>query len=70
MGRLSRLKLDLEADVEDASNEVYNFQIQRSLIYLKFWGGLYIILSSYYQKFFSRRDYFSKILSCSTVFEY
>ena len=31
--------MDLEADVEDASDEVYNFQIQRSLIYLKFGGG-------------------------------
>src|SRR5260221_6999759 len=34
--RLYRLKLDLEAVVEDASEEVYSFQIQRSLIYLKF----------------------------------
>ncbi len=31
----SRLKLDLEAVVEDASNEVYSFEIQRSLIYSK-----------------------------------
>jgi hypothetical protein len=36
--RLCRLKLDLEADVEDASNGFYNFQIQRSIIYLKFGG--------------------------------
>ncbi len=28
--------MDLEAVVEDASNEVYSFEIQRSLIYLKF----------------------------------
>ena len=37
--RLCRLKLDLEAVVEDANEEVYSFQIQRSLIYLKFVGG-------------------------------
>ena len=36
--RLCRLKLDLEAFVEDANEEVYSFQIQRSLIYLKFVG--------------------------------
>ncbi len=36
--RLCRLKLDLEAVVEDANEEVYSFQIQRSLIYLKFVG--------------------------------
>ncbi len=29
----SMLKLDLEAVVEDASDEVYTFQIQKSLIY-------------------------------------
>jgi len=29
------LKLDLEADVEDASDEVYSFQIPKSLIYWK-----------------------------------
>ncbi len=40
--RLSRMKLDLEAVVEDASDEVYSFQIQKSLIYWKF-VGLYII---------------------------
>ena len=36
--RLCRLKLDLEVVVEDANKEVYSFQIQRSLIYLKFVG--------------------------------
>jgi len=36
--RLGRMKLDLEAVMEDASEEVYSFQIQRSLIYLKFVG--------------------------------
>src|SRR5258707_5396142 len=36
--RLCRLKLDLEAVVEDANEEAYSFQIQRSLIYLKFVG--------------------------------
>ncbi len=39
MGRHSRLRLDLEAVVEDASNEVYTFQILKSLIYSKFVGG-------------------------------
>ena len=44
--RLCRLKLDLEAVVEDANKEVYSFQIQRSLIYLKFVGVVhYLILS-------------------------
>ena len=38
--RLCRLKLGLEVVVEDANEEVYGFQIQRSLIYLKFVGGL------------------------------
>src|SRR5258707_10071199 len=43
--RLCRLKLDLEAVVEDANKEVYSFQIQRSLIYLKFVGVVqYLIL--------------------------
>ncbi len=46
---LSRLKLDLEAVVEDADEEVYSFQIQRSLIYLKFVGVVHhLILSSYH----------------------
>ncbi len=44
MERLSRMKLDLEVVVEDASDEVYSFQIQKSLIYWKF-VGLYIIRS-------------------------
>ena len=39
MGRHSRLRLDLEAVVEDASDEVYTFQILKSLIYSKFVGG-------------------------------
>ena len=50
VNRLCRLKLDLEAVVEDANEEVYSFQIQRSLIYLKFVGGCRIshtISSSY-----------------------
>src|SRR5258707_333133 len=42
------LKLDLEAVVEDAGDEVFQFEIQISLIYWKF-VGLYIIkISSYY----------------------
>ncbi len=44
MERLGRMKLNLEVVVEDASNEVYSFQIQKSLIYGKF-VGLYIIKS-------------------------
>ena len=44
MERLGRMKLDLEVVVEDASNEVYSFQIQRSLIYWTF-VGLYSIRS-------------------------
>src|SRR5260221_13553171 len=68
--RLSRLKLDLEAVVEDANEEVYSFQIQRSLIYLKFVGVVkYLILSqnhtkksTFYRKSFLRRDYTIKSL--------
>src|SRR5260221_9872824 len=68
--RLCRLKLDLEAVVEDANEEVDSFQIQRSLIYLKFVGGCKIshtISKSYqkatfYQKSFLRRDYTIKSL--------
>ena len=67
--RHCRLKLDLEAVVEDANKEVYSFQIQRSLIYLKFVGVVqYLILSqnhkksTFYQKSFLRRDYTIKSL--------
>src|SRR5260221_9500260 len=56
------LKLDLEAVVEDAGDEVFQFEIQISLIYWKF-VGLYkeidhhiIILS----ESLLRRDYLSK----------
>ena len=51
MERLSRMKLDLEVVVEDAGNEVFQFEIQISLIYLKFVGIVQhiIIISSYYQ---------------------
>src|SRR5260221_7734821 len=67
--RLCRLKLDLEAVVEDANEEVYSFQIKRSLIYLKFVGGCTSIsyyhriihkIDFFYQKSLSRRDYISK----------
>ena len=55
---LRRLKLDLEAVVEDASDEVLQFEIQISLIYSKFVGLYIIILSSYtithYQRLFVR----------------
>jgi len=43
------LKLGLEAVMEDASEEVYSFQIQRSLKYLKFVGVIQYQISSYYQ---------------------
>ena len=46
----SMLKLDLEAVVEDVSDEVHIFEIQISLIYLKFVGIVKnIIIISYYQ---------------------
>ena len=46
----SMLKLDLEAVVEDAGDEVFQFEIQISLIYSKFVGIVhYIIIISYYQ---------------------
>src|SRR5260221_8503299 len=49
--RLCRLKLDLEAVGEDANEKVYSFQIQRSLIYLKFVGVVkYLILSQNHTK--------------------
>src|SRR5258708_39247717 len=80
--RLCRLKLDLEAVVEDANEEVYSFQIQRSLIYLKFVGGcrgsdtiidyLRMILSVHrlFIAILLKEGLFSEILSYSTVFEY
>src|SRR5260221_6120498 len=78
--RLCRLKLDLEAVVEDANEEVYSFQIQRSLIYLKFVGVVqYRILSHYHiilsvHRLFIRillkEGLFSEILSYSTMFGY
>src|SRR5260221_2583198 len=66
--RLCRLKLDLEAVVEDANEEVYSFQIKRSLIYLKFVGGCTLshtitesyTKSTFYQKSLSRTHYISK----------
>src|SRR5260370_12863778 len=68
--RLCRLKLDLEVVVEDANKEVYSFQIQRSLIYLKFVGGCRLShtisesyqKSTFYQKSFLSRDYTIKSL--------
>ncbi len=60
----SMLKLDLEAVVSD---EVYSFEIQKSLIYLKLvWIVHYLIIISYYQyinflsESFLRRDYSQK----------
>ena len=51
VNRLCRLKLDLEVVVEDANEEVYSFQIQRSLIYLEFVGVVkYCILSKNHTK--------------------
>ncbi len=43
------MKLNLEAVMEDASEEVYSFQILRSLKYLKFVGVVKKNISSYYQ---------------------
>src|SRR5258707_4214480 len=68
--RLYRLKLDLEVVVEDANEEAYSFQIQRSLIYLKFVGVVHHLIlsknqtkkSTFYQKSFLRRDYTIKSL--------
>ena len=80
--RLCRLKLDLEAVVEDANEEVYSFQIQRSLIYLKFVGGCTIsdTISDYHHILLSVHRLFitilleegllPEILSYSTVFGY
>src|SRR5258708_16616873 len=49
--RLCRLKLDLEVVGEYANKKVYSFQIQRSLIYLKFVGVVkYLILSQNHTK--------------------
>src|SRR5258708_21298658 len=59
--RLCRLKLDLEAVVEDANKEVYSFQIKRSLIYLKFVGGCRSI--SYYHRIIHKIDFFIRNLS-------
>ncbi len=76
MEMLGRMKLDLEAVMEDASKEVYSFQIQRSLKYLKFVGvvqGTYIIIQSVHRLFIRillEEGLFSEILSCSTVFGY
>ena len=59
MERLGRMKLELEVVMEDASEEVYSFQIQRSLKYLKFVGVVeeYIIILS---ESLSRKDYSQK----------
>ncbi len=75
MERLGRMKLDLEAVMEDASKEVYSFQIQRSLIYLKFVGVVHIyhIILSVHRLFIRillKEGLFSEILSYSTVFGY
>ena len=63
----SMLKLDLEVVVEDAGDEVFQFEIQISLIYLKFVGiEEHLIIISYYQyidflsESFLRRDYSQK----------
>ena len=47
MERLGRMKLNLEAVVEDASNEVYSFQIQISYILEVCWVVHYWITSQY-----------------------
>ena len=62
MEQLSRMKLDLEAVVEDARDEVQSLEIQRSLINSKFvWIVHYHIISESLSG-----DYSKKILSCST----
>ena len=45
---LSRLKLDLEVVVEDASDEVLQFEIQTSLIYLEFVEIVHHLITIYY----------------------
>ncbi len=45
----SMLKLDLEVVVEDAGDEVLQFEIQISLIYLKFVGIVHHLIIIYYQ---------------------
>src|SRR5258705_11272511 len=60
--RLSRLKLDLEAVVEDASDEVLQIEIQISLIYLKF-VGLYMIVSYHHILSPTISDFLSESLS-------
>jgi len=42
---LSRLKLDLEAVVEDVSDEVYSFEIEGSLINSKLYISHYQIIN-------------------------
>jgi len=59
---LSRLKLDLEAVEEDASDEVLQFEIQISLIYLKF-VGLYMIGSYHHILSPTISDFLSESLS-------
>ena len=54
------LKLDLEAVVEDASEEVYSFQIQRSLKYLKFVGVVQYIYIIILSESLLRKDYSQK----------
>ena len=59
---LSRLKLDLEAVEEDASDEVLQFEIQISLIYSKF-VGLYITRSYHHILSPTISDFLSESLS-------
>ncbi len=68
---LSRLKLDLEAVVEDASDEVCSFEIQRSLIYLKFVWIVenLIILLTFPSESLSEEDYIKKSHCTQLVFE-
>ncbi len=68
---LSRLKLDLEAVVEDASDEVCSFETQRSLIYSKFVWIVenLIILSTFPSESLSEEDYIKKSHCTQLVFE-
>ena len=57
------MKLDLEAVVEDASDEVYSFQIpkSKSLIYWKFVGVVHHQISVLYLRILSWIDFLLRI---------
>ena len=61
------LKLDLEAAVEDASDEVYSFQIPKSLIYWKFVGVVHYQISVLYLRITSEINFLLRISLYSAV---